>query len=145
MDAIREHLEHAVWQSDPMPSDFYGRVVEAFDSAGLDHSQSAIARQLGLGQSAVAKWAHGNGYPTLRKCIQIAVLTGVGIEWLMTGRGSKKEQTAMDALTQRLLEEWAKLPADKKRATLDFVRFQKSQTQEPSVVPPDHGPKPSDH
>jgi transcriptional regulator with XRE-family HTH domain len=107
-----------------MSGDFWSRLVLAFEDAGYETSQTAIARRLDLGQSAVAKWAHGSGYPTLRKCIQIARLTGVSVEWLLTGRGNKNQQGGdMDELTQALLEKWAELSEQAQREILEFIEF----------------------
>lgn len=116
-----------------MSREFWDRLVSAFSDAGYESSQAAIARRLDIGQSAVAKWAHGTGYPTLRKCIQIARLTGVSVEWLLTGRGNKKQQgDDMDALTQALLEKWAELPDEVKREILDFVEFRAAKDARPT-------------
>jgi transcriptional regulator with XRE-family HTH domain len=123
-----------------MTNDFWLRLVEAFTDAGLDHSQTAIARQVGVAQSAVAKWANGSGYPHLRKCLRIAEMTGVSADWLLTGRGNKKQgEGHMDESTQTLLAQWAELPASTKREVLEFVRWKAAQTAEPHVVRPDHG------
>jgi transcriptional regulator with XRE-family HTH domain len=119
-----------------MSADFWDRVVEAFSSAGLDTSQSAIARQLDLGQSAVAKWAHGSGYPTLRKCIHIAKLTGVSVEWLLTGRGNKKQEGGdMDELTQELLDRWADLSEEARRDIIEFAEFRLQKDPKPARGP----------
>lgn len=124
MDALSVLLDSALCNSPDVNQDFWHRMVEAFEDAGYETSQSAIARQLELGQSAVAKWAHGSGYPTLRKCIQIARLTGVNVEWLLTGRGNKKAQGAdMDELTHALLDRWVDLPEAAKREILEFIEF----------------------
>lgn len=107
-----------------MNREFWDRVQSAFKRAGLDASQSAIARQVGIGQSAVARWASGGGYPTLDKCIKIALLTGTRVEWLLTGRGVMRgEGDDMDALTQSLLAAWNQLPAQTKREILEFIEF----------------------
>lgn len=137
MDAMAVRSDLMPCETCPMNSEFWGRLIAAFEDAGMETSQSAIARHLEIGQSAVAKWAHGAGYPTLRKCIQIANLTGVSVEWLLTGRGNKRQQAgAMDELTQALLERWADLPADAKREILEFVEFRASKSQDTGRGPP---------
>jgi transcriptional regulator with XRE-family HTH domain len=136
MDAWDVSANHHLCESPDMNQDFWHRLVEAFGDSGLDVSQSAIARQLDLGQSAVAKWAHGSGYPTLRKCIQIARLTGVSVEWLLTGRGNKKlEGNDMDDMTQSLLERWSDLPEPAKREILEFVEFRAAKEPAPARGP----------
>ena len=110
-----------------MPAEFFRRVLAAYEMAGLETSQTAIARSLRIGQSAVARWAAGGGFPTLRHCIQIATLTGVSIEWLLTGRGTAKtKDTDMDEQTRKLLQEWAELPAKVREEILAFVRFKRA-------------------
>lgn len=126
-------------ESPDMATDFYERLVSAYEAAGLDPSQSSIARSLDLGQSAVAKWAHGGGYPTLRKCIKIATLTGCNIEWLLTGRGPQKQEGgSMDELTQALLEQWADLSDESKREILAYISFRASQSENPLLVRAEH-------
>lgn len=111
----------------PMSSPFWDRVTEAFAEAGLETSQTSVARALDVGQSAVQKWAKGAGYPTLRKCIQIAKLTGVSVEWLLTGRGNKKQQGEnMDDLTQTLLDLWDSLSDAAKSEVLAYIKFRAS-------------------
>jgi transcriptional regulator with XRE-family HTH domain len=119
-----------------MSKDFWDRLQAAFKRAGLDTSQSAIARQVGIGQSAVARWASGGGYPTLDKCIKIALLTGCRVEWLLTGRGVMRgEGDDMDELTQSLLATWGQLSAQTKREILEFIEFRAAKAS-----PPPHGP-----
>jgi transcriptional regulator with XRE-family HTH domain len=140
MDASEIRSDTGVCNSAYMSTDFWPRLVEAFADSGLETSQSAIARHLDIGQSAVAKWAHGSGYPTLRKCIHIARITGVSVEWLLTGRGNKNQKGGdMDDLTQRLLEQWAELPEAAQREILEFVKFRVAT--EPEAVRGSTGPR----
>ena len=133
---MRVSFAGGVCDSPAVNQDFWHRLVEAFEDSGLEVSQSALARQLDLGQSAVAKWAHGSGYPTLRKCIQIARLTGVSVEWHLTGRGNKNAQGAeMDELTHALLDRWADLPDTAKREILEFIEFRAAKEPQTSRVP----------
>lgn len=60
-------------------------------------------------------------------------MTGVNTEWLMTGRGNKKQEGGdMDELTQRMLERWADLPANAKREVLAFVAFKTTEQAQPT-------------
>jgi transcriptional regulator with XRE-family HTH domain len=107
-----------------MSTEFWDRLTASFAEAGFETSQSAIARRLEIGQSAVAKWAHGAGLPTLRKCIQIAKITGVNTEWLITGRGNKKQGGGMvDEVTRELLERLADVSPTDRREILAFIEF----------------------
>lgn len=92
MRAIGLPIVPSPWHSHRMTSAFWDRLTEAFADAGYETSQSGVARRMGVGQSAVAKWANGTGLPTLRKCIEIARITGVNTEWLVSGRAAKKNK-----------------------------------------------------
>ncbi len=125
----------APWHSQHMTSAFWDRLTEAFGEAGYETSQSGVARRMGVGQSAVAKWANGTGLPTLRKCIEIARITGVNTEWLVSGRGSKKEQGALvDETTKQLLERIADASDSDRREILAFVEFKLAS--HPASAPP---------
>lgn len=51
-------------------------------------SQAGLARLIGVKRSAVTQWEHPAGTrPSVDHMIQIAVHTGVGFEWIATGRG----------------------------------------------------------
>lgn len=124
MRAIGLPIVPSPWHSHRMTSAFWDRLTEAFADAGYETSQSGVARRMGVGQSAVAKWANGTGLPTLRKCIEIARITGVNTEWLVSGRGSKKEQGAsVDETTKQLLERIADASDDDRKEILAFVEF----------------------
>src|ERR1700751_1405021 len=61
------------------------RLREAFKNV----SQSEIARQLGLSNSAVTNYVEGR-IPPAETLIKMADLTGYSIHWLMTGEGSRR-------------------------------------------------------
>jgi len=66
----------------------FDRIVEARRDCDLPNTQVAIAKDLGIAQSAVGKWKAGNGLK-LAHAMAIAYQTGVCVEWLLTGRGPK--------------------------------------------------------
>ena len=66
----------------------YNRIIEARKDAGQDTSQTSIARDLGIFQSAVGKWKRGHGAKHTHM-LWLAKTTGVCVEWLYTGRGQK--------------------------------------------------------
>lgn len=52
-------------------------------------SQQALATQVGVQRSAVAQWEKKNGsLPSMHHLVKIALVTGVSLEWLGTGRGA---------------------------------------------------------
>ena len=68
-------------------------------------------------------------------------MTDVSVEWLLTGRGNKKQEGSdMDELTQALLNHWAELSEDARREILDFVEFR--ATKEQDDTRPAHKPRP---
>lgn len=120
-----------------MASNFWDRLQQAFAERGYETSQSGIARELGCGQSAVAKWAKGTGYPSMRRVVFAAKLLGVSANWLLTGQGNKNEQgDDMDPLTDRLLEQWAQLPAEVRREVLQYLQFRAAQARDGQERPP---------
>ena len=66
----------------------YDRIIEARKDAGQDTSQTSIARDIGIFQSAVGKWKRGKG-ASHDHMLWIARTTGVCVEYLYTGRGLK--------------------------------------------------------
>ena len=61
------------------------RIRLARRAAGM--SQSQLALELGVQRSAVSHWEAQRGKPSMNHMRQLALLTGVQIEWLATGRG----------------------------------------------------------
>ena len=51
-------------------------------------SQVELAKKLGISRGAVANWESANdAHPAASRMVKLAVLTGVSVEWLVTGRG----------------------------------------------------------
>lgn len=53
-------------------------------------SKSEFARRCSVPESSVRQWVDGTSLPSAEKLIAIAGATGVSIDWLLLGRGSKK-------------------------------------------------------
>lgn len=69
------------------------RIRKARATAGL--SQSELASRVGVKRSAVTQWEHPTGTkPSVDHMIHIALETGVAFEWLATGRGPTRNNTA---------------------------------------------------
>lgn len=66
------------------------RILSARAEAKL--TQTQLAERLGVNRSAVAQWerAQGGTNPSMAHLTQIADITGVGFEWLATGRGTAR-------------------------------------------------------
>lgn len=65
------------------------RIRQARGLASL--SQQNLAERVGVQRSAVAQWERKDGsLPSMQHLIEIALATGVTLEWLGTGRGPVK-------------------------------------------------------
>jgi len=54
-------------------------------------SQLRLAELVGVHRSAVAQWERSGGaHPSMENLARIAIVTGVNLEWLGTGRGQMK-------------------------------------------------------
>ncbi|MEO7432669.1 MAG: helix-turn-helix transcriptional regulator [Dokdonella sp.] len=103
------------------------RIRHARRVAGF--TQAALAKNVGVGPSAVAQWELPKGTsPTIEHMIEIGRLAGVSFEWLSTGRGPVSLVThetpaidgtsfTTDAIEDRLLAAFRRVPA-RKRETL---------------------------
>lgn len=71
-------------------------------------SQAALAAQVGVARSAVAQWERlrGGTRPGNENLARLAVVTGVSLEWLSTGRG-RMTVDAADEVPALLLSHYA--------------------------------------
>lgn len=84
-------------------NDFITRLRLAFDNA-LDVD---IARRIGSPQGTVGRWVKEGVLPASTLLIRIREVTGVSLDWLLTGEGPKwkTNRTASDDGPLRLLDE----------------------------------------
>lgn len=75
-------------------SEFWKRLVLAWEARGLPTSQLGVARKLGMSQGSVQQWVRGSSLPTLATAIDIAERGKVCVEWLLTGRGPQYPDSA---------------------------------------------------
>ena len=73
------------------------RIRRARISASM--TQADLAHRLGVSRSAVTQWERSNGtLPSVEHLSHVACETGVGFEWLATGRGTMRpDEIALDA------------------------------------------------
>ena len=109
------------------------RVREARSKAGL--TQEALAGELGVSRSAVAQWEMERGTaPSVDNLIALACRSGMGFEYLATGRGDAhfgpptvavaEELSAyrhLDNEQRQLLARFAKLTPRQRKALLDLL------------------------
>ena len=89
------------WGGQEMP-DLQQRIRHARVNSRI--SQATLANKVGVQRSAVAQWERKDGsHPSMEHLTAIAVVTGVHLEWLGTGRGPARP--GQDAWSQTLCAE----------------------------------------
>ncbi|MEQ1513757.1 MAG: helix-turn-helix transcriptional regulator [Lysobacteraceae bacterium] len=109
------------------------RIRKARLSARL--TQAELARRVGVKRSAVTQWEHPLGTtPSMHHLLQIAVETGICIEWLATARGpcrtAEEAETsvlltnggARDPQEDEVLLRFRRLPAHKRKVALQILQ-----------------------
>lgn len=86
-------------KTDQTKAEFAARLKSRLEAMGVpEHGQQSwCARAFGTSQKGAAKWLLGLGLPTLARGIIMARNLNVGLEWLMTGRGSRDAPPPPDA------------------------------------------------
>lgn len=97
-------------------------------------SQAELAQKLGISRGAVANWESANdAHPATSRMVKLAVLTGVSVEWLVTGRGRMTHESGgeevpavdgelvHDISERRLLEAFRRSPARVKSLILQMA------------------------
>lgn len=124
----------------PQPT-FWDRLEESSQDIGLPCGLSDIGRELDVWPSAVQKWRDGATLPAQKNLIALAQNRGVNVEWLLTGRGPKLSENAMDAATRELLAIWTKLDKDAQERLLQAAQYEKRIAPPPDSSPPGGPPR----
>lgn len=91
-------------------------------------TQSQLAEQVGVKRSAVAQWESEEGtHPNIEHLTHIAMVTGVGFEWLATGRGPVRP-TALDEVPVLMISDCAQDEVESQ--VLALIRKLPSKKQE---------------
>jgi len=107
---------------------FWDRLLEAAKANGIEPSQSAIARELKVRQSAVAKWKAG-GRPKTTRIEEIARQWRYNVNWLLNEELPKRPAGVGEPDdTAELLALWKGLTPPAKKALLEQVRVIRSLT-----------------
>lgn len=125
---VMRFLENGDMAKPGKTSDFWMRLARARERKGLTMDQQAIAKELGIFQSAVTKWKTGLGLPKLATAIKLATGAGVCVDWLLTGRPPELPGAQVDPELTRLLGFWEKLSEDLKKEIVGFAVFKRSTT-----------------
>jgi transcriptional regulator with XRE-family HTH domain len=113
----------------PTGAEFFDRLCEAFEEAGLGTTQVEIAKLVGVNQSAVSKWKNNESYPSVETALRAATVSKVSVAWLYLGIGNKREDDEMDKLTWALLRTMAKLPVADRRELLDLAEIKAARSK----------------
>lgn len=108
---------------------FWNRLLEAAAANGITTTQEGIAAELGVKQSAVAKWKAG-GRPKLTRLEKIAVRWRYNINWLLNEELPKRPPGVGEPdETAELLALWKALNNDNRKAALAILKqVRKGQT-----------------
>jgi hypothetical protein len=90
---IYNTLQPMVANIDQSKADFSARLDRALTYAGVPPSRgrlSCVAKMFGVSREASRKWLAGESIPDTKRISDIARLTGVKGEWLLTGQGSMR-------------------------------------------------------
>lgn len=106
-------------------SELWKRLESAAEQAGYDKvTQTLIARLAGgLAQTSVRKWQWGDSLPTMENAILLAKKLNISVEWLLTGRGSRKPLSAPDADSEELLFLLSKMDSERRDDLMRFARY----------------------
>lgn len=100
---------------------FWGRVLEALLDMGIDQDQqTAVAKLIKIKQPSVFEWTEGS-LPSMKNAVKLANELGVNVEWLYTGRGSKRP-ISIGSEAEELWELWRRVPAIRGEL-LKYARF----------------------
>ncbi|MCO5763780.1 MAG: helix-turn-helix domain-containing protein [Chromatiaceae bacterium] len=76
--------------------DFASRLKLACREGRLPENHAALARLFRVSQPMVSYYMNGAKLPSMDKAIHIAIVCGVCVEWLLTGRGPKNPRCGSD-------------------------------------------------
>ena len=116
----------------------YSEYAERFKSickeSDAQKTQKELAKWLDYSQPMINYWINGEKLPSMDTAIKIADKFGVCVEWLMTGKGSKRSN---EKPSSPILDKFNQLCPDQKREVTDFINFKLSQkTDKNQFTPP---------
>lgn len=101
---------------------FWDRLLEAAVANGITPTQEAIASELGVKQSAVAKWKAG-GRPKLTRLEKIAQRWRYNINWLLNEELPKRPAGVGEPdETAEMLNIWKALNGENRKAALAIMK-----------------------
>jgi hypothetical protein len=109
------------------PSKFWERLAQAIDarpSCKLKANPTAIAKSLGLTQGGVRKWYTGESLPELETGRELALRTGVCLDWLYTAREPMYPGGARgDPFLETVMQLVSELSESERARTIEYLQF----------------------
>lgn len=106
-------------------ADFSQRLNKALDDIGVpqkgQNRQEIVGKRFGVTQKGARKWLEAESIPNIDRCIHIAKDLGVSFEWLMTGRGSMKNDEAHSDNAQLLMVMFNQMTEDEQKLVMHYV------------------------
>lgn len=107
---------------------FWDRLQEAMADNGMEtENLTAAASLIKKHYTAATKWRDG-GYPSMSNAVRLAEKLGVSVEWLLTGRGSKRPSANIPPDLGELADFWGRLPLDVRAEIIGFAKYKRSTT-----------------
>ena len=70
--------------------DFAGRFRQLWIESDLPKTQKELAKIIGCSQAMVNFWVNAAKLPSMDTALKLSGMFGCNIEWLLTGKGSKR-------------------------------------------------------
>lgn len=84
---------------------FAERFKAAVAHAGVDDTQIALGKFLGVSGVTVWSYRKGEKLPRMKKASEIAQKLGVNVNWLMTGNGEMTNDSELSELEKKVVDE----------------------------------------
>lgn len=110
--------------------DFAKRFRLAVEHAGVEDTQAALGKLLGV--SGVTVWSYRNGskLPRMKKAAEIAKALGVNVNWLMTGQGDMVDHSSASEAESELLRIFREANDKQKQYLVDTFRLVEKQDKD---------------
>lgn len=108
--------------------------------------QITLGKMFGVSQNGAKKWLDGESWPRMETMIKIAAWAEVSIDWLITGRGEKRQIVSITPEEQQLLDLYRHAD-DRGQIDIHMVaqnaaRYGADTPPAPETIPAMHDPVP---
>lgn len=86
-------------------------------------TQIEFAKHFNIATGTIAMWETGKRTPDFKMLLQIAAFFDVTVDYLLGNEQKKEPVTDRDRLLEDNIELFKKLPTDKKKQALDYLRY----------------------